>query len=1218
MSETYIFGNVGQNNAQIGTNTMLNTTGDGNSAFGNNVFTYLTSGVNNSGFGVEVASGLSFNGSNNTAYGVEAMKDATTASNTTAFGYQAATLLTTGNNNTLFGRGSGGTLTGSNNTIVGTNATVVTTLTNNSIVAGYNAIGANASITVGAEAQCLSADNIVMGYLAKLGDASTRSILIGGSSGSTTDAVDTVVIGFESFIGTQTISASRCLYIGIDAGITEGPVEDCVGCGLETGAAFGSRLTAIGPQAMGAPDSVVPASDCTALGYFSGISSTGTGCTFIGYGCAREAALETGITVVGGEAMENVYGVSVRDIADTTNTTINANPDFNVSVSLMLVIAVDSFGNVNDAAPGTAVGVGGLTGVVKTVDGTATSAERFLIDFTGATPAFLSGKYFLFSSTTTDYYAWYDVDNLSIDPMVVGRTGVEINIGAGNSASTIANTTRIAIANVGVFTDYTVGAFFRIVNAAVGNVTDISPGTAVGISVVKIRDGDGVTSEYSFVDFTGASFALGGTYFEISSPGTDYYVWFNFGTDVDPVVFGKTGIEVTLTPTNFNTVMGWRALNGDPGGTSEQVIYETTAIGYQAGLSLNTGSNFNTIIGADAYSADTVISNTTSIGSEVSGTAITNTTVLGARAAGNADRAVIIGANSSVTGNDSLVLGPGASAPANTYQIGENVVSGAATLNFRTQLVADESWIGGGSSSVIIDNSGNIVRGTDYILETSTTDNTTTTMETYTMADNTTRLVEALVMGTRTGGTVGNTADTYSVRLDASIKRTGLVVAINTVNEIHLQDQLKSFLITNLATGNTHDLAFGTASGASRLQSFGTVTQGTLVTSEVSVVDFADAMWFNFAFTTRYFTLSSPTTEYYVWWNNTVVLLNTDPLLPGRTGIQVDFAFEDGLAFATLTQIAISAVLDFTCVITSGSLQLTSVATGGASDIKAGTAALGNAGELTGVATALQGVGAVKEISLIDFTGATGAGLAGKYFTVNSPSTNFYIWYNTGASTDPGGVGTPLAGVTGVMISVLVGDAGSVLASKTLITLSGTVAFTTQITPVIPTTTMRIENVATGSVADIAPDSSSLISATGLKYLTVMRQGASAGVAEVSIIDATGATPAGLDGTYFFLASPTVYYYVWYRVDGVTPDPLLTGTSIPVDIITVPLDDDSDIAAKTAAAISAITGGTVFTSVVQSPWVIDVVASGTNAVLTVAGSIATNITWKAYTRGFAV
>jgi hypothetical protein len=53
MSETYIFGNVGQSNAQIGTNTMLNTIGSGNSAFGNNVFTNLTTGINNSGFGVE-------------------------------------------------------------------------------------------------------------------------------------------------------------------------------------------------------------------------------------------------------------------------------------------------------------------------------------------------------------------------------------------------------------------------------------------------------------------------------------------------------------------------------------------------------------------------------------------------------------------------------------------------------------------------------------------------------------------------------------------------------------------------------------------------------------------------------------------------------------------------------------------------------------------------------------------------------------------------------------------------------------------------------------------------------------------------------------------------------------------------------------------------------------------------------------------------------------
>lgn len=55
-----------------------------------------------------------------------------------------------------------------------------------------------------------------------------------------------------------------------------------------------------------------------------------------------------------------------------------------------------------------------------------------------------------------------------------------------------------------------------------------------------------------------------------------------------------------------------------------------------------------------------------------------------------------------------------------------------------------------------------------------------------------------------------------------------------------------------------------------------------------------------------------------------------------------------------------------------------------------------------------------------------GTGLDGAYFLVSDLDTEFYVWYNTGASVDP----AP-ANKTGIEVSVLVADSAAVVATKT-------------------------------------------------------------------------------------------------------------------------------------------------------------------------------------------
>lgn len=81
------------------------------------------------------------------------------------------------------------------------------------------------------------------------------------------------------------------------------------------------------------------------------------------------------------------------------------------------------------------------------------------------------------------------------------------------------------------------------------------PANRFPVSPVITQSGDGTTAEITQIKFyqTRSSIGrsnedlLGGNYFLISSPSTDYYVWFNTGSDADPTVSGRTGVQVDIS-----------------------------------------------------------------------------------------------------------------------------------------------------------------------------------------------------------------------------------------------------------------------------------------------------------------------------------------------------------------------------------------------------------------------------------------------------------------------------------------------------------------------------------------------------------------------------------------------------------------------------------------------------------------------------------------------
>lgn len=60
--------------------------------------------------------------------------------------------------------------------------------------------------------------------------------------------------------------------------------------------------------------------------------------------------------------------------------------------------------------------------------------QKTIVDLASATPAGLDGTHLLISSIDTDYYVWFDLDNLSTDPAIAGRTGIEVDISTGDNA----------------------------------------------------------------------------------------------------------------------------------------------------------------------------------------------------------------------------------------------------------------------------------------------------------------------------------------------------------------------------------------------------------------------------------------------------------------------------------------------------------------------------------------------------------------------------------------------------------------------------------------------------------------------------------------------------------------------------------------------------------------------------------------------------------------
>jgi hypothetical protein len=161
-----------------------------------------------------------------------------------------------------------------------------------------------------------------------------------------------------------------------------------------------------------------------------------------------------------------------------------------------------------------------------------------------------------------------------------------------------------------------------------------------------------------------------------------------------------------------------------------------------------------------------------------------------------------------------------------------------------------------------------------------------------------------------------------------------------------------------------------------------------------------------------------------------------------------------------------------------------------------------------------QAAAAAAEVSTVSFAGATPAGLGGKYLTLNSPSTAYYVWFDL-----DDGSSDPAPGGTGIPVDIATGDTDAQIAGKAQVVLEAHAAFGA----IVGTTTVTVTNAVTGVATDIAAGDSGLT-------VGVVTQGAAATTGETNgiYVVATGAwsRATDADGTPVGEVTKGMYAYV--------------------------------------------------------------------------------------------
>ncbi len=116
--------------------------------------------------------------------------------------------------------------------------------------------------------------------------------------------------------------------------------------------------------------------------------------------------------------------------------------------------------------------------------GTGAATITTVADVAGS----LNSKYFLYSSQTTNYYVWMNINSAGVDPMVAGRTGVEVAAATGVTAANLATAIASAMDALATVVSTSLSNVVTATNSAAGPFIAASAGNS-GFTVTPTAGG---------------------------------------------------------------------------------------------------------------------------------------------------------------------------------------------------------------------------------------------------------------------------------------------------------------------------------------------------------------------------------------------------------------------------------------------------------------------------------------------------------------------------------------------------------------------------------------------------------------------------------------------------------------------------------------------------------------------------------------------------------
>ena len=671
-STLFAFGSLANGNSFLGFAGNSTTTGINNTASGGSALQANTMGVDNTAAGFQalnsnttggwntatgvIALWLNTTGIDNTATGVQALNSNTTGNNNAASGYQALYYNTTGSNNSAIGTGAGNTsnatpTTGSNNTFVGANSGPGTQTT----LSNASAIGANAEVT--------ASNALVLGSINGVNGA-TASTNVG--IGTTAPAYALDVHGTGNFTGPVTFASGQVFpgtgtvtSVASGSGLTGGPITGSGTLSIATGGVTNTMLA--NPSL-----TVTAGNGLTGGGAVSLGGSTALG---VDFGMIPRLSspnlFSSPLEVIESGASAPVLGQNTA----TTGTVIGVEGITNSSAGYGVYgYAPSSSGN--------AIGVYGAslatngTGVLGA--NSATSGTTFGVIGSTQSP---SGTGMYGSGTT-------GVEGATTSSTGVGVLGVTgssgINYGVEGVTYSPNGFGVYGAAGAGGYGVYSSGPM-----GVNGNLSVTGNQTVLGNLTTNGTLTGGVVNASASFDLAGAPVLYGSN--------NDANVFLGFGNAGNP------------TAGTFNTAVGSDVMYGLSTGGSNSAFGDAALVGVNAGSNNtavgaaalgNTSSSNNTAVGIDAGKINQTGQYNTYIGSyagSVSGplTSLSYSAAIGANSSVSASNAMVLGAPGSVSSAVGQVnVGIGTSAPAYRLDVsyGDMILRGLTAFNTSGQV----------------------------------------------------------------------------------------------------------------------------------------------------------------------------------------------------------------------------------------------------------------------------------------------------------------------------------------------------------------------------------------------------------------------------------------------------------------------------------------------------------------------------------------------------